>query len=504
MRVEPTPAVIRALQTAQEWATFLDAREVQLAHLLLGLVQEEEGRPALLLAGAGLERSRIHNLLAAGQAASPPPLPETTQPQGSALDDLLRDARRLARHEFGDTTVTSEHLLLALLRADDALRESLEGQGLSFARLEATMLAAQGPPLELDEPLHLDKPADQIDTARILDAAANRAREALRVVEDYCRFVLDDRFLSGELKRLRHDLAEALSDLPPHLLLQGRETLRDVGTTLTTAREQERQSLPDVVQANLKRLQEALRSLEEYGKLHGANVGQAVEGLRYRTYTLERALLLGTTARARLADARLYVLVTADQCALGLTRTIREACDGGAQIIQLREKGLPDRELLARARMVRSLTREGGVLFIVNDRPDIARLAEADGVHVGQDELPVKHVRRIVGPDALIGVSTHNLDQVRQAVLDGASYIGVGPTFPSSTKPFADFPGLDFVRQATAETSLPAFVIGGVALQNLGAALDAGATRVAVSHAICQSDAPAAIAAAMQRALAPG
>src|SRR5437660_7098545 len=119
-------------------------------------------------------------------------------------------------------------------------------------------------------------------------------------------------------------------------------------------------------------------------------------------------------------------------------------------------------------------TRKANVLFIMNDRPDLARLAEADGVHLGQEELPVKDARRIVGPDALIGVSTHNLDQVRRAVLDGASYIGVGPTFPSGTKEFAEFPGLDFVRWVAEETSLPAFVIGGVTLENVAEVAAAG------------------------------
>jgi thiamine-phosphate pyrophosphorylase len=501
MQVEITPAVERALEVARRWAGVLGGPEVQPAHLLLGLLQEEEGRPALLLAGAGLERARVHALLTAGVVAEPPALAEGIVRQGSKVEAILRDALRLAREVFAEPTLSSERLLLALLQADDGLRGTLETMGMVFTRLEGDILSGQGPPLHLDEPLQLREPAEEIDTARILDACANRAREALRVVEDYCRFVLEDRLLSGELKRLRHDLAEVLRELPTHLLLEGRETLRDVGTTLSTPAEQQRSSLSAVVQANLKRLQEALRSLEEYGKLRSSTLGQALEALRYRSYTLERVLVLGAVARQRLADARLCVLLTAAHCTLGLGRTIHEAAEEGALIFQLREKNLPDRELLARAREVRRLTRQAGALFIMNDRADIARLAEADGVHVGQEELPVKEARRIVGQDALVGLSTHNLDQVRQAVLDGASYIGIGPTFPSATKPFAEYPGLDFVRRATAATSLPAFVIGGVTLQNLEAALAAGARRVAVSHAICQSDAPGAIAAAMRRML---
>ena len=111
-------------------------------------------------------------------------------------------------------------------------------------------------------------------------------------------------------------------------------------------------------------------------------------------------------------------------------------------------------------------------------------------MHLGQDDMTIREARRILGPDAVIGVSTHNLDQVRKAVREGASYIGVGPVFPSPTKEFAEFPGLEFVRQAMAETSLPAFALGGITLENMPEALAAGAQRIAVSHAICQASDP--------------
>jgi thiamine-phosphate pyrophosphorylase len=224
-----------------------------------------------------------------------------------------------------------------------------------------------------------------------------------------------------------------------------------------------------------------------------------MEGLRYRTYTLERALSLGTAARQRLTAARLYVLVTGSLCAGSLEWTIKEAVEGGAQIIQLREKALSDRDLLERAHKVRRWTRETGALFVVNDRPDIARLAEADGVHVGQEELMVKEVRRIIGPEALIGVSTHNLEQARQAIRDGASYLGVGPTFSSDTKNFPSLAGLEYVKQVAAETTLPAFAIGGITLDNAGLVKAAGLCRIAVSQAICQADDPRAVAAAFRR-----
>jgi thiamine-phosphate pyrophosphorylase len=244
-----------------------------------------------------------------------------------------------------------------------------------------------------------------------------------------------------------------------------------------------------------------LRSLEEYGKLLNTELAAGVEALRYRAYTLERTLVLVHDARTRLANANLYVLLTGATCAAALDWTIQEAAAGGANIFQLREKKLDDKTLLERARIVRRWTRATKTLFIMNDRPDIARLAEADGVHLGQDDMSVAEARKIVGPHALIGVSTHEVADIHAAVAAGASYIGVGPTFPSTTKDFAAYPGLAFVRAATALTSLPLFVIGGVNASNIDAVVEAGGQRVAVSAAVAADDDPQQAAARLKAAL---
>ncbi|HZY85535.1 MAG TPA: thiamine phosphate synthase [Gemmataceae bacterium] len=497
---ESTPAVLRALERAQRYATGRGAAQVEPLDLLHGLLEEEEGHAAALAANAGLDRAAY--LRARGATASDAPSP--VLPLHPRTGAALEEARRLARELTGEGSVSGESLLPALVRAGPELAGYLGPLGLLAERLESGVQAREAPPLPLEEPLVLADATERIDTARVLDAAANRAREGLRAVEDYCRFVLDDAFLTGRLKELRHGLAEALADLPPGLLLEARETERDIGTALSTPAEMQRTSLLDVARANLKRLQEALRTLEEFGKVLSPRLGQAVEGLRYRAYTLERAILLGSTARHRLEAARLYVLLSGETCTAALDWTIAEAAAGGAHVIQLREKGLSDRELLERARQVRQWTRQAGVLFILNDRPDLARLCEADGVHLGQDDLPVKEARRILGPDALVGVSTHNIEQVRQAVLDGASYIGVGPTFPSGTKNFAELAGPDFIRAAAAETTLPAFAIGGINRETIAKAVAAGAWRVAVSQAIARADDPRRAAAELLRLLERG
>jgi thiamine-phosphate pyrophosphorylase len=362
-------------------------------------------------------------------------------------------------------------------------------------------VGSSGEAAEFPSDFALPDATAEVDAARVLDASFNRAREAARVLEDYCRFALDDRFLTEQVKQLRHALADLAQKLPYDLLIAARETLHDVGTTITTRTEYERASPAHVATVNLKRLQESLRSLEEFGKVFGPELGRELESLRYRAYTLERAVSIGATSRERLAAAKLYVLLTRSQCVGALDWTIREAARGGVDVFQLREKALPDRELLACARDVRRWTREVGALFIVNDRPDIARLCEADGVHLGQDDVTVKDARRILGPGAIIGASTHSVEQLQRAILDGADYVGIGPTFPSKTKTFEHFPGLDFVRAASAETSLPAFALGGIGPENIGAVVAAGGRRVAVSSAVCASDDPEMAARLLRAAL---
>lgn len=508
---EITPGVERAVAAAEAWARRLGAAEVRLVDYALGLLEEEEGRPAALLERLGLAASELREALAALPLAVPRTVP---------LRALVADARNWSLAHRADPAVLTDAFFLAVLHADpeywqtvplfDRLAEKLAS---CFADEESPMARADEPSetfrLDPDEPSSawnrvnevpdaptpkVECPAENIladlSTARILDVNLNRGREALRVLEDYCRFSLDDRFLTEQVKAARHGLAAISARIPEQFLLSGRDTLHDVGTVITAGSEYERGSPVEIARINCKRLQEALRSLEEYGKLLGPDLGREFEAIRYRIYTLERTIVLGRASRDRLKDARLYVLLTGAQCSRGLEWVVERAAAGGATIFQLREKGLSDRELLETARNARRWTHKTGTMLIVNDRPDIARLADADGVHLGQDDLAVKEARSLVGADALIGVSTHSLDQLRKAILDGADYMGVGPTFPSKTKAFSAFPGLDFLREACRETSLPLFALGGIESANVGAVAAAGARRIAVGAAIAGADDP--------------
>jgi thiamine-phosphate pyrophosphorylase len=484
-----TPAVERALATACRCARSAGAADVAPEHILMGLLSEPDGRATSLLVGAGFDPGRYAtSSVGCGTEKAIDESPKAPS-LSAAAERVVAEARHLAVSDVADRAVSSEQLLIALLRMDKSCRERLEDCGLNMTRLAAA-IENQNEPLALDEPLVLSDHPDELGIARILDANANRTREGLRAVEDYCRFALEDATLTAEFRRLRHAVTEALAELPARLVLQARDADSDVGRDMQAVAGSERATLAGVVQANLKRAQEGLRALAEYSRHYGARTAAHFERLRHDAYTLERSVLMGRAARERLAGARLCVLVSGGGCAASLEWTIAEAAAGGADIFQLREKGLGDRELLERARRVRQATRRAGALFIMNDRPDIARLVEADGIHLGQDDMPVRQARRIVGPDALVGVSTHDVGQVRQAVLDGADYLGVGPTFASSTKSFDGLAGLEFVRQVASATSLPAFVIGGITAENVRDVALAGGKRVAVSAAVCQSDDP--------------
>ncbi|GIW93033.1 MAG: thiamine-phosphate synthase [Pirellulaceae bacterium] len=338
---------------------------------------------------------------------------------------------------------------------------------------------------------------------RLLDANLNRATEGLRVLEDHARFVLDDPTTTEALKRLRHDLDRTLRPFLPHMLA-ARNTGCDVGRELTTDQEKHRGDVADVVAANWKRVQEALRSLEEFTKLLDPAVAEAIKVLRYRCYELQSALSSVQLPRRQLLQtARLYVLVGAGDDPQDFLERCRKIVEAQPDVVQLRAKALDDRELFRRACQLREICEATRTLLIINDRPDMAVAASADGVHVGQEELPIPVVRRLVGPQMLVGCSTHNVTQFEEAVRDGADYVGCGPTFPSATKNFSTLAGLDYLRQIAQRSALPAFAIGGITLENLDKVLATGMRRIAVSHAVWNAPDPAAAVRAFLERLPP-
>jgi thiamine-phosphate pyrophosphorylase len=503
-----TEAARRALARSATLAGSCGASARDPIHLLWAVVLDES-EAAETLKRVGVTRERLQQLCplaisqdalgAEGQTTAEVAVSNSRRRDSADFRRVLVAAGQAAGLRGRQAEVGTGDLLAALAAVEsDASRALAE---LNVRPQTVSGAEADAAPASLDVDFRIDwrdsSPADHTATLRIIDAAANRAREGLRVLEDYARFALDDAHLTRRLKECRHALREALAAFPAETLLRSRETQSDVGTTISTPAETVRVSPADVAQAAGKRTQEALRSLEEFGKILSATAAARLERLRYELYTLEKGLALTAFNRRELADRRLYLLATEALCPHGLGPAVRAALVGGATIVQLREKEMPERRLMELGRRVRAWTRETDSLFIMNDRADLAVATDADGVHVGQDELPVKDARAIVGPHRLVGVSTHTLEQARRAVLDGADYLGVGPVFPSATKSFDSLAGLELVREVAAEISLPWFAIGGINVENVSTVLEAGATRIAVSHAILSAEDPGAVASTL-------
>jgi thiamine-phosphate pyrophosphorylase len=209
---------------------------------------------------------------------------------------------------------------------------------------------------------------------------------------------------------------------------------------------------------------------------------------------------LGAERRARLATARLYLVCgsisersSTDSSSPGgraLPDLLREAIAGGVDIVQLREKHLPDEELVAVANAARALCERLGALLIVNDRPLVAREVGADGVHVGQEDMPIAEVRELLGPDMLIGLSTHAPEEIDAVDAELVDYIGVGPVHATPTKPGRPAVGSELVRYAAGNAPVPYFAIGGIDTLNASEVIDAGARRLCVLRAIASAEDP--------------
>ena len=324
---------------------------------------------------------------------------------------------------------------------------------------------------------------------RIIDANYNRAREALRVMEEYCRFGLNHSALSGQAKQCRHRLCGVLNSLNQEALLASRNTEGDVGKELKVEGQLQRQSLDDCFAAAAKRASEALRALAETTQSLDPTISKAMEQLRFEVYALEKNAILSASARHKFEPVRLYILLNATpQKQTSDVLALTQACiDGGADCIQLRAKNLLDTDFLELAKRFTSLCKNGGVVSIINDRIDIAILSGADGVHLGQTEIPASDARKLTKGPFIIGGSTHNLHELQSAIVSGYDYVGIGPAFQSPTKPHLEVAGPDYLKQAVPvleEAGVFYAAIGGIELDNVVKLLKIGVRTIAVSSMI--------------------
>ena len=303
-------------------------------------------------------------------------------------------------------------------------------------------------------------------------------------MEEVARFVLDDKEATLALKNIRATLRTAANKLIKKKVgFEARKSLEDIGRKLYTKPEACRKNLLDVFAANAKRAQEALRVLEEFSKLFDPSSGKSFKEMRFKIYDLEKQIYYLLVRRLKL-DFDLYLVTDpmVDHLA-----AVRGAIAGGIKIIQLRDKGASKKQLLKWAKKIRKLTAKAGVTFIMNDYLAIARVVDADGVHLGQEDLKrgsIAKTRRKLGRDKIIGVSTHNMGQALQAVKSGADYIAVGPIFATPTKPSAKPVGLELLRKVLRQVKIPVVAIGGINSTNIYSVSKAGCRRVAVIRAV--------------------
>lgn len=329
---------------------------------------------------------------------------------------------------------------------------------------------------------------------RIIDANFNRAREAIRVIEEYCRFCLNSTQLFERTKCLRHDLSSTISQIDAKRLITSRDTPGDVGVGKIVEQQLRRESLTDCCTAACKRLTEALRALAEVIQTQNKPAAEKIENIRYAAYTLEKDIVLFSNAAVKFKNVGLYIVITSNMPSDVLSLT-HKCISGGADCVQLRSKTIGDDLFYELALEFVHICKDGGVLSIINDRTDIAVAADADGVHLGQNDLSVKCARKLQTKPMIVGKSTHSVEQLNVACSELPTYVGLGPVFATPTKPGAQAVSLDYVKEAKeilSDTGIYGVAIGGISSGNINEVLEAGADCIAVCSVVTDSSDPAA------------
>jgi thiamine-phosphate pyrophosphorylase len=342
---------------------------------------------------------------------------------------------------------------------------------------------------------------------RMADANWNRVMEGLRTLEDIARFQ-DLASFQSHYKTSRHALQLAIEDWDRTELLSSRDSDQDVGRTEKQAAELSRSGgILDIASSASGRCEQGLRVLEEIAKFLYPDSVRRFESLRYRIYDINAELQLALRRDLEFLNrALLYVLV---DCRLPLTdfrQRIEEISHAGVDLIQIRDKNAEAATLIRYTDAAINTLNRDRTRVIVNDRVDVATCTHAWGCHIGQEDLPAPCARHQLRGTQILGVSTHDVEQVKKAIADGADYMGCGPTFPSGTKSFDSFAGISFLSRAASlllesKGTTAAFAIGGIQPSNVSQVFASGFDRIAVSGCIWGSEKPDRVAAALKDAL---
>jgi thiamine-phosphate pyrophosphorylase len=321
---------------------------------------------------------------------------------------------------------------------------------------------------------------------QIIDANLDRAREGLRVLEDWARFGLGENDFVTKIKNFRQILGKN------HLEVykQSRNYIEDKCKGLTHQEQNKRKTPAQIICSNSGRVQEALRVIEEFSRLHNHKLSKIASEIRYEIYSLEIDLLrLSNRKEAEeiLKENDLYVITDQKE---NLLEIIENILISGVKIIQHRFKKGTDKDNLEEAIQIKNLCKKYNSLFIINDRVDIALASDADGIHLGQDDLDLKTARKILGYSKIIGISANNKVDISNAIKDGCNYIGIGPIFETATKKDKKPLGIERIKILTKDLNIPWFAIGGVTKKNISYLKTNGFKKVALVSQLMNSEDP--------------
>ncbi|MCQ9201467.1 MAG: thiamine phosphate synthase [Prochlorococcus marinus XMU1425] len=328
--------------------------------------------------------------------------------------------------------------------------------------------------------------SQDLRTLQIIDANLDRAREGLRVLEDWARFGIGKEKYVESIKNFRHILGKN------HLEVykQSRNHIQDKCKGLTHEEQINRKTPEQIVSSNSGRVQEALRVIEEFSRLHNHELSKIASEIRYEIYTIEIDLLSLSKCRRLekiLKENDLYVITDQKD---NLLEIIEEILIAGVRIIQYRFKTGTDKDHLREAIKIKSLCERYNSLFIVNDRLDIALASNADGIHLGQDDLDLKTARKLLGYSKIIGISANNEIDISNALKDGCDYMGIGPVFETATKKNKKPISIEKIKTLTKDLNIPWFAIGGIKSNNISYLRKNGLKKVALVSQLMNSEDP--------------
>lgn len=313
---------------------------------------------------------------------------------------------------------------------------------------------------------------------RIADVNLNRLGESLKFLEDVARFSIENKPLLTQVRKIRHEYLEIKKALPMMQILAFRKSNVDLGRSAKFDIRAKKPSR-DIIVANITRAKESSRILEENFKSVDVMMSSKMKKIRFSIYDLEQSII-GSVEK--IFNPRLYAII--DEKYLKMYKIkdmIRILENNGVTMIQLRIKTLADRKFINAATMIKNTLRKKGTRFIINNRIDIVLACRAHGVHLGQEDMPVKRARGILGGNYIIGISARTIKEAKKAERDGADYIGVGSVFKTKTKSDARICGLSVLKAICEKTEIPVVGIGGITDKNYRQVLSAGAAGIAVS-----------------------